>query len=93
MNIVINTCIKLDRRLNPKIANSWFKHYVFGFRARSFHASRSILCQTQKDDAEVLLTPQEVSTIIYWIIEILQHIYKAFAEALTMISPPTSYYN
>ncbi|XP_039764081.1 pyruvate dehydrogenase [acetyl-transferring]-phosphatase 1, mitochondrial isoform X1 [Pararge aegeria] len=63
INIVFNTCAKIDRSLRQKLSSIWYKSYVLGDRTRYFHSSRTI-CQTQKDDVEVLLSPQEVTVIL-----------------------------
>lgn len=63
LNIIVNSCLKLDPGLRQKILGNWNKDFLFGYTPcyrRSFHIFKK-LDQAQKDSVAVLPSPQEVS--------------------------------
>lgn len=65
INIIVNSCLKLDPGLRQKILGNWNKDFLFGCPptyGRSFHSSQKLV-QAQKDTDTVLPSPQEVSVL------------------------------
>lgn len=66
INLIVNSCLKLDPGLRQKLLGNWCKAFVFGCVStcqRSLHSSRR-LNQSQKDTVAVLPSPQEVTVIL-----------------------------
>ncbi|CAH0401973.1 unnamed protein product [Chilo suppressalis] len=66
LNLLVNSCLKLDLGIRQKILGNWCKDIIFGYAStyyRSFHSSITP-DQAQKDIQAVPPTPQEVTVIL-----------------------------
>ncbi|XP_063837908.1 pyruvate dehydrogenase [acetyl-transferring]-phosphatase 2, mitochondrial [Ostrinia nubilalis] len=66
INIIVNSCLKLDPGLRQKLLGNWNKDFLASCPptyGRSFHSCKQ-LRQAQKDAVTVLPSPQEVTVIL-----------------------------